>query len=464
MLRAPAAAGVLARLGEGRVVIAQIRGDDGVLVTDIDNPPPASSPASGTSAQNPLHSLPAAPPTYDPARRLFAPLPDPVVQEVVVPAAAPAPWWTKGWIMAALATGIALAVAASVVTGFALLQDDDPQLVSLGGGSSVVGGANLALRGEALDVQGVLGVVSPSVVSIETNAETRRGLFGGSGSGVVVDNEGLVLTNAHVIDNADRIEVVFFDGTRAPATVVSSIVEQDIALLQTEGVTDTLPATLGTTEAMLVGDEVLAIGNALGLGGDPTVTLGILSAKNREINADRVRFSNLLQTDAAINPGNSGGPLVNAAGEVIGINTAIIDGAQNVGFAIAIDSVRPFLAGFAEGDTTLTAATAWFGASSRAVASVGIAQLEQNGITGDAQLDPGVFVIDVFAGSAAERAGLQPGDVIVGINNNDVAQPEDVARIIRSLDPGDSVVVEFTRRGEPVSGRADLGTRADAGN
>jgi len=305
-----------------------------------------------------------------------------------------------------------------------------------------------------------LSVVSPSVVSIETNVENFRGVFGGSGSGIVVNTNGLILTNAHVIEDADTVEVVFFDGTRAPATVVSSIVAEDIALIQVQGVTDTLPATLGTVDQLLVGDQVLAIGNALGLGGDPTVTLGILSAKNRQIDAGRLSFENLLQTDAAINPGNSGGPLVNAAGEVIGINTAIIEGSQNVGFAIAIDSVQDFLEGFAEGDASLTLDTAWFGASSRSLAVVPEAQRDEAGADGDS----GVFILDVFEGSAADRAGLEVGDVIVAMNGAAVATPEDVARIIRRLDPGNVITIEFERRGTTQGAEVSLGTRADASN
>jgi len=389
-------------------------------------------------------------------------MPNPAPARVEVAAAGPgeAPWWSNPWPLAALASAIALVVAASVIGAFLLLDDDQPSLVSLGGGSGVVGGENLSLRGEALDVQGVLAVVSPSVVSIETNVENARGVFGGSGSGIVVDSNGLILTNAHVIDGADSVDVVFFDGTRAPATIVASIVAEDVALVQVQGVTDTLPATLGTVEQLLVGDPVLAIGNALGLGGDPTVTLGILSAKNRQIDAGRVSFENLLQTDAAINPGNSGGPLVNAAGEVIGINTAIIEGSQNVGFAIAIDSVQEFLEGFAEGDASLTPDTAWFGASSSSLADVRDDERDAAGATGDS----GVFVIDVFEGSAADRAGLEPGDVITGINGAAVSTPEDVARIIRRQDPGDVISIEFDRRGNAQSEEVALGTRADASN
>ena len=413
-----------------------------------------------TGGDKPLDSLPATPPTYDPAQNPYAPRPNPQATTTTFAAQREYPWWINPWPLAALASAIALVVAASVIGAFLLLDNNQRSLVSLGGGSGVVGGENLTLRGDALDVQGVLSVVSPSVVSIETNVENFRGVFGGSGSGIVVDTNGLILTNAHVIEDADTVEVVFFDGTRAPATVVSSIAAEDIALIQVQGVTDTLPATLGTVEQVLVGDQVLAIGNALGLGGDPTVTLGILSAKNRQIDAGRLSFENLLQTDAAINPGNSGGPLVNAAGEVIGINTAIIEGSQNVGFAIAIDSVQDFLAGFAQGDASLTLDTAWFGASSRSLAVVPEAQRDEAGADGDS----GVFILDVFEGSAADRAGLEIGDVIVGLNGAAVATPEDVARIIRRLDPGNVITIEFERRGNTQQAEVSLGTRADASN
>ncbi len=361
----------------------------------------------------------------------------------------------KPGAMAALAGAIALVVAASVLTVFLLFQQEPESLVSLGGSSAATTGENLGLRGQSLDVQGVLGVVSPSVVLIETNAESFRGVFAGAGSGVVVDDQGLILTNAHVVDGADTVEVVFYDGTRAPATIVSSIVADDIALLQVQGVTDTLPAILGDSELLLVGDQVLAIGNALGFGGDPTVTLGIVSAKNREIDAGRLSFDNLIQTDAAINPGNSGGPLVNALGEVVGINTAIIEGSQNVGFAIAIDAVLPFIESFASGDARLTPETAWFGASTRTVAQTPDDERAQ------LQVDTGAVVVDVFDGSAADRAGLQTGDVITDINGQDVMSPEDVARVIRALDPGDRVRIEFARGSSSLDAEVSLGSRAD---
>lgn len=428
--------------------------------------PPTTPGQSDAPEQWPLATTVdrAAAGTYEPGSRQFGPVPNPPAREILPVVVTPRQWYQKLFPLLAMVTAIAVLSAAAAIGLFARFGPGMNQLVSLGGRGSIVGGSNLSLRGEALDVQGVLGVVSPSVVSIETSTEIFSGIFGGAGSGIVIDSEGLILTNAHVIEDADKLDVVFFDGTRAPATLVASIVADDIALIKAEGVTDTLPAVLGTSEQMLVGDQVLAIGNALGLGGDPSVTLGILSAKGRELTADRLNFTNLLQTDAAINPGNSGGPLVNAAGEVIGINTAIIEGSQNVGFAIAIESVEEFLAGHAAGDRSLTLDTAWFGASTQSVNVVhsdagGQAERPDGGVV---SAEVGVYVIDVFAGSAAERAGLEPGDVITKLDGNEVHTPQDVARAIRSKDPGDRLEIEYDRSGTIMSERVSLGSRADA--
>lgn len=396
--------------------------------------------------------------TYDPSNRQFGPVPNPPAREILPVLVTPRQWWQKPLPLLSIAVAVALLCSLAVFGIAGALSKDSPQLVSLGGRSAIVGGSNLSLRGDSLDVQGVLGVVSPSVVAIETSQESFRGVFGGSGSGVVIDSKGLILTNSHVVEDADDFEIVFYDGTRAPGTLVAAIPKDDIALVKAEGVTDTLPAMLGTSELMLVGDQVLAIGNALGFGGDPTVTLGILSAKNRELTAGRQSFKNLLQTDAAINPGNSGGPLVNAAGEVIGINTAIIEGSQNIGFAIAMESIQDFLDAHASGDRSITLETAWFGASTQSVGSIRTEDREDN----DVEATAGVYVLDVFDGSAAHRAGLKPGDVIVSLDAKEVTTPEDVARAIRAKDPGDSIEIEFDRAGRINTERVSLGTRADA--
>jgi len=347
------------------------------------------------------------------------------------------------------------------MTAFQLLFDtsgDTTEIVSLGGGDRGDASANLALLGEPLDVQTVLAQVSESVIAIETNQEDPRGLFGGAGSGVLVSEDGLILTNEHVIRGADEIEVTFFNGLTFPATLVGSSIRDDIALLQAEGVTDTQPAVLGSVETLRVGDEVLAIGNALGFGGEPTVTLGIVSAKNRTV--PELDFQSLIQTDAAINPGNSGGPLVNAAGEVVGINTAIIEGAQNIGFAISIDSVLPLIDRLLGRDAELTPEIAFLGASSLSLAQTPPEDLTRFAVT----VEAGAFIVDVISGSAAANAGLRVGDVITHVDGTPISSPEEVARTVRLFDPGQIMNLEIFRDGLSQEVAVTLGERPSIGN
>lgn len=395
---------------------------------------------------------PTAPPLYDPTATPFGIAPaQPTTTE---PVDIDMGDQQRRLLLTALGAALGAALLAALIV-WGLTERD--QVVSLGGGSGAGAGTNLALAGDALDVQAVLAKVSESVVTLDTNVETRRGIFDGAGSGVVIDQDGLILTNAHVVDGADQIDVTFFNGVTVAATVVGSFPDEDIAVLQADGVADTQPADLGTVEAMLVGDQVLAIGNALGLGGLPTVTQGIVSAKDREITSGRLTFSSLIQTDAAINPGNSGGPLVNAAGEVIGINTAIIDGAQNVGFAISIDVVIPLIDELIDGDGTFTPETGWLGVSTESLDRVDPALLQTYAVAGD----QGVVVLDVFSGGAAARAGLELGDVITEVNGVEVESPEDVARSVRRFDPGDRIDLTVERGDESLAIEAVLGSRAD---
>ncbi len=318
-------------------------------------------------------------------------------------------------------------------------------------------GSNLTFDGEAIDIQGVLGRVQPSVVTLRTGQETIRGVFEGSGSGVVISDDGLILTNAHVISGADQIEVFFFDGTSALAEMVGSFPDDDIALIQTLDVAGTTPAVLGTVESLRVGDEVVAIGNALNLGATPSVTRGIVSAKGRTIEAGIISLSELIQTDAAINPGNSGGPLVNAAGEVVGINTAIIDNAQNVGFAISIDVVKPLVEQLAAGQGDITPDTAFLGVTTQTLADLSPDLLAESGV----DTATGAFVVDVVPGAAASDAGIQAGDVIVGIGTEAVDASEDVGRIVRGASPGDTLTIDIERNGQRQSVDATLGARGN---
>jgi putative serine protease PepD len=207
--------------------------------------------------------------------------------------------------------------------------------------------ASLQLDHGALDVAGVLDRMSSSVVSIESTVQQRRGPFvsegRGAGTGIVLDDKGHVLTNAHVVDGATSTTVTLAGagGARA-AEVVGTDAEADIAVLKVDDPTGLRPATFANDAAVQVGDQVVAIGNALALDGGPTVTEGIVSALDRSIETDSGTLHGLIQTDAAISSGNSGGPLVNANGEVIGVNTAVAASgggveASNIGFVISID-------------------------------------------------------------------------------------------------------------------------------
>jgi len=386
---------------------------------------------------------PSRPPIYDPAHYGYGPWRPTANDDIVQPDTAEpeqSRWARFRWPV--LRGVLAAIVVAGAVWAGATLS---------GGGTNTVetvfdfgdAAPSVTLDGEVLDIQALLTKVQPSVVTINTDAESLRGIFEGSGSGLVVSEDGLVLTNFHVIQGADTIEVTFFDGTVKAATLVGSFPDDDIAIIQAENVSGLLPAELGTVETLRVGDDVVAIGNALDLGSTPSVTKGIVSAKGRRIEAQAIVLEGLIQTDAAINPGNSGGPLVNAAGQVVGINTAIIDNAQNIGFAISIDVAAPLIERAINGDAELNPDTAFLGVTAISVSSLGDAVLEQFQVTAS----EGAFVQETVDGSPATGAGIVRGDVIVSIDNETITSATDVARTVRSMRPGDTVEVVLERSG-----------------
>jgi putative serine protease PepD len=305
-----------------------------------------------------------------------------------------------------------------------------------------------------VDVGAVLSAVEPSVVSIETRSSLLDGQAG-AGTGIVLTADGLVLTNAHVIAGLNEIQVGLFGGERAPARLVGSFPEADIALIQIEGESDLVPAELGSSAGLQVGEEVTAIGNALNLGGRPTVTRGIVSALDRSLSAEGITLSNLIQTDAAINPGNSGGPLVNAAGQVVGVNTAIIGDAQNIGFSIEIDIVKPLIEEIRAGGGDVRGDQAFLGVNTTDVALEAPPVRAEFGIT----VDEGAFVQSLVPDSAADDAGLEPGDVITAVNGQATPDSASVGAIIRQLSPGEEITIAVLRQGEPLELTATLGQR-----
>ena len=292
----------------------------------------------------------------------------------------------------------------------------------------------------------VVETVRPAVVSVTTNLFQPDPVGGGSGRGVgtgfVIRSDGIVVTNFHVVERAQRITVITQppDSQRYTARVIGGDQNADLAVLKigAKGL-DTVP--LGNSGRLELGEQVVALGYALALPGGPTVTSGIVSALGRTIqardpNCDTCRngvrtYTNVVQTDAAINPGNSGGPLVNLAGEVVGINTAGANQAENIGFAIAINAARPVID---EAMANPSAPVAYLGVVTQDV-SPGLAL--QFGLS----VQSGVLVLDVAPGGPAERAGIGQGDVIVGLDGEDVTDSTSLHELILSHRPGDRVAV-----------------------
>ena len=255
-----------------------------------------------------------------------------------VPHGDPRPRRRRRWRVAAAVA--ALSFGAGGAGGWLAGADGDD-----GSTTTVATPASAQLAGGDLDVAAVVAEVQKSVVSIETEVAFRRGRWQqtgrGAGTGVVLD-DGLVLTNAHVVNGATSVTVTGIDGRSRPATVLAADPAADIAVVRVGDATGLVPASLGIDDNVEVGDDVVAIGNALALEGGMTVTRGIVSALDRSIETDTGTLSGLVQTDAAISSGNSGGALVAANGDVIGINTAVAASggsvtASNIGFAISID-------------------------------------------------------------------------------------------------------------------------------
>ena len=327
-------------------------------------------------------------------------------------------------------------------------------------------GSNTSKIAKPQDIQGILAKVEPGVVSIETaQYQAQRGVFGGggqvtgAGSGMILTSDGEVLTNNHVVSGATSIKVTIFGQSQAhDAVLIGADAADDVALIKIQGVSGLPTVQLGDSDAIKVGDDVVAIGNALALAGGPTVTEGIVSAKERSLSGGRSGedLSGLIQTDAAINPGTSGGPLVNADGEVIGMNTAVIESAgsgtvaQNIGFAIAINRIKPLLTDLRAGKTA--AGTAYLGVSTQTVDST---LQQQFGLHASA----GAYVAELGSGTPAEAAGLRQGDVITKADGKTVESADQLVTIIRGHKPGDKLPLTVDRNGTVSTVTVTLGTK-----
>lgn len=313
-------------------------------------------------------------------------------------------------------------------------------------------------------ISSVAEKVSPSVVSILTETTTgdssiwRQQVQQGAGSGIIVSGDGVVLTNRHVVKNARQVEVMLADGTTySDVKVIGTDPLNDVAFLKIADAKDLPVAELGDSTTVKIGQQVIAIGNSLGQYQN-TVTSGIISGKGRPLSAqdgDSVEsLTDLLQTDAAINPGNSGGPLLNSAGQVIGINTAIAEDAEGIGFAIPINAVKGILKGVLAGKGV---ERAYLGVRYIPIDAAVAKQYKL-------PVKVGAYVYSdnsspaVVSGSPADKAGIKKGDIIVKINDVEVGTRGGVASLIAEYAPGDTVGLTINRGGQVEVVKVTLGT------
>ena len=270
------------------------------------------------------------------------------------------------------------------------------------------------------------------------------------GSGVIVSPQGIILTNHHVIEGADEIEVAFADGRKRNAKLIGSDPETDIAVLKIDATDLPSPITLGKMESVQVGDVVLAIGNPFGVG--QTVTSGIVSALGRNqlgINT----FENFIQTDAAINPGNSGGALVDTKGNLIGINTAIYSrsgGNMGIGFAIPINTAKQVMESIL---TSGSVTRGWIGVEPQNLSKE---LAESLNLPKDIN---GVLISGVLEGGPADKAGMKPGDVLTQVNGQKVNDVVTLLNHIAQTNPGDEAKIDLLRKGKEMSLKVQVSKR-----
>ncbi len=355
----------------------------------------------------------------------------------------------KGWYIALVCVMAAIMIASTTVTVFVLASNANPRTH----GNSLFTDTEASFsheqltdgKRESMTTVDVAAKVGPSVVGITTKY-TYRSFFGqayeqsGSGSGIIISDDGYVATNFHVIENANSVSVTLNTGEEYPAKVVGYDAKTDLALLKisASGLSE---ATLGRSDTLQVGELAIAIGNPLGQELAGTVTVGVISAVNRSITMDDGSIMTLIQTDAAINPGNSGGALVNAYGEIIGINSMKFSGnnVEGIGFAIPMDIAKPILTelmtnGYVTG---------------RPLIGISLREITPE-IAAINDIPAGVQVAYVSEGGAAEKAGIKQGDIIVSVDGKLVETTKDVSDIRDKHKAGDSLRFMINRDGESL--------------
>jgi len=356
----------------------------------------------------------------------------------------------KSFVLVTIAALIAGTVGG--IVGSSLTNDDTssssysaPLLVASDGDAdeNSVGGTPIAK---------VAAAVAPSVVTISSTSESAAGAGESVGTGIFLTATGEILTNAHVVDGASKIQVRLFNETEPRAgKVLASDVGNDLALVKIEG-TNFQPAQFADPKAIRLGDAVIAIGYALNLDGGPSVTTGIVSAVNRTITTENGALNGLIQTDTAISSGNSGGPLVNFKGEVVGINTAVARGdnstaANNIGFAVSTKEVLrvvELLRKQANGETR-----------KEGYLGVGLTDRDDGG--------QGAVIANVQSGSPAAQAGVNEGDVILAINDEPITGRAGMIAIVRDALPDETITMKLERGKEIITVKATLTERTTTG-
>ncbi len=292
----------------------------------------------------------------------------------------------------------------------------------------------------------VVEAVRPAVVNITTRVETGSFLFRrfgatGNGTGAIIHSDGYIVTNFHVINGATRIVVTTDDGRHFDAAVVGTDPVTDLAVLKIDGDGPFPALPFAPPDSVRVGDWAIAIGNALGLPGGPSVTLGVVGAIDRSLTTQQQSLTDLIQTDAAINEGNSGGPLVDLNGEVIGINTAVVRGAQGMGFSVSSFTVVPVVQSILQYGRVRWP---WMG--------VGISDITAP-VALQMDLDDrrGVLIGRVWPNSPAQDAGIQTGDILINLDGHDIVSLRSLQRVMREeLEVNQEVLAVFLREGQPI--------------
>ena len=286
-----------------------------------------------------------------------------------------------------------------------------------------------------------------SINSLKLRRDMRYGIapMKGSGSGFIASADGYVITNNHVIEGAENVEVILNSGESFDGEVLGSDPQTDVAVVKINA-KGLVPAEMGDSDRLRVGQFVLAVGNALALPGGPTVSLGVISAKNRPMPWADFIFEGLIQTDAAINPGNSGGPLADIEGKVIGVNTAMIPFAQGMGFSIPVNTVKRVMEDIISKGYVVRP---WLGISG--------VDIDENEIRmRGSSIKSGVLVVRVDQWSPAYESGLRPGDIVLSMGNARISGMRSLIEKLSSTGLGNTVDVVFSRNGKKYRTSVDI--------